>query len=203
MQTKEASKHTEQGNETKTISVKRKRKPKNTTNKRPKASASPSNTLDPASVLGLANSLDHDSIQNNVAASKKKRRKRTKKNNVKNTTTIKSKDTPKKSTTRKPKSNLKPSVKHHTKPITKHTINSFDAPRKRNDSAVKSKVGGASVVGLNEVVPEDIAGSYNNQPQEKVDEKDVSVGSTNKSQVAWEHFALLVEEYLLAKDVRM
>ncbi len=58
-------------------------------------------------------------------------------------------------------------------------------------------------MGLNEVIPEDIAGSYDNQPQEKVDEKDVSVGSTNKSQVAWEHFALLVEEYLLAKDVRM
>ena len=203
MQTKEASKHTEQSNETKTIPVKRKRKPKNTPNKRPKASGSPSNALNPASVLGLANSLDHDSIQNNIAASKKKRRKRTKKNNTKNTTTIKPKDTPKKSTTRKPKSNLKSSVKKHPKPIAKHTINSFDAPRKSNNPAVKSKVGGANVVGLNEVVPEDIAGSYNNQPQEKVDKEDVAVGSTNKTQVAWEHFALLVEEYLLAKDVRM
>ena len=203
MQTKEASKHTEQSNETKTIPVKRKRKPKKTTNKRPKASGSPSNALNPASVLGIANSLNHDGIQNNVAASKKKRRKRTKKNNVKNATTIKSKDTPKKSTTRKPKSNLKSSIKQHTKPIAKHTINSFDAPRKRNDPAVKSKVGGADVMGLDEVVPEDIAGSYNNQPQEKVDQKDVTVGSTDKTQVAWEHFALLVEEYLLAKDVRM
>jgi len=203
MQTKEAAEHTEQSNETKSIPVKRKRKPKNTPNKRPKASGSPSNALNPASVLGLANSLDHDSIQNNIAASKKKRRKRTKKNNTKNTTTIKPKDTPKKSTTRKPKSNLKSSVKKHPKPIAKHTINSFDAPRKCNNSAVKSKVGGANVVGLNEVVPEDIAGSYNNQPQEKVDKEDVAVGSTNKTQVAWEHFALLVEEYLLAKDVRM
>lgn len=203
MQTEEASEHTEQSNETKTIPVKRKRKPKNTTNKRPKATGGPSNALDPASVFGIANSLDHDGIQNHVAASKKKRRKRTKKNNVKNTTTIKSKDAPKKSTTRKPKSNLKSSIKQDTEPIAEHTVNSLDAPRKRNDPAVKSKISGADVMGLDEVIPEDIAGSYDNQPQEEVDQKDVTVGSTDKTQVAWEHFALLVEEYLLAKDVRM
>tara|TARA_B100001093_G_scaffold512532_1_gene582575 strand:- start:201 stop:812 length:612 start_codon:yes stop_codon:yes gene_type:complete len=203
MQTEKAADQAEQGNETKTIPVKRKRKPKNTTNKRPKATGSPSNALDPASVLGIANSFNHDGVQHNVAASKKKRRKRAKKDKSRNTTAVKPKNTPKKTTTRKPKSNLKPAVQETPNPVANHAVNSFDAPRERNDSTVKSKISGAGVVGLDEVVPEDIAGRYDDQPKEKVDKKDIAVGSTNQCQIAWEHFALLVEEYLLAKDVRM
>jgi len=203
MQAADTSNHTKKSNETKSVAVKRKSRPKKTTNKTTKGPTAPCNTLDSASILSIANSLDHDRIQNNVTKRKKKRRKRTKKNNGVDAAAFESKDTPAQATKAKPKSNLKSSIQKATNPVTKHAIKSFDRPRQSYDPSIKSKVGGADIVGLNKIIPQDIAGGDNNQTKKEIYKEDVTVASTDQTQVAWEHFALLIEEYMLAKDVRM
>lgn len=203
MQTEETSNHAKKSNETKTIAVKRKRRPKNTTKKTAKRPATPSNALNPACVLSATDSFHHDSIQNNVTKRKKKRSKSTKKKNGKNTLTVKSKDAPAQPAQSKPKSNLKSSIQVTTDIVTKHSIKSFDRPRQRNNSTVESKICGADVVGLDEVIPQNIARSDYNKTQKEVHNKNIAVAVTDKVQVAWEHFALLIEEFMLAKDVRM
>ena len=58
-------------------------------------------------------------------------------------------------------------------------------------------------MGLDEVIPQNIARSDYNKAQEEVHNKNIAFAVTDKTQVAWEHFALLIEEFMLAKDVRM
>ena len=203
MQTEETSNHAKQRNKTKAVAVKRKRRSKNTTKKTTKRPATPSNALNPTCILSATDSFHHDSIQNNVTKRKKKRSKSTKKKNGKNTLTVKSKDAPAQSTQSKPKSNLKSSIQVTTDIVTKHSIKSFDRPRQGNNAFVESKICGADVVGLDEVIPQNIARSDYNKAQEEVHNKNIAVAVTDKTQVAWEHFALLIEEFMLAKDVKM
>ncbi len=203
MQSEETSNNAKQRNKTKAVAVKRKRSSKKTADKRPKTTGSPCDALDSTSVLAIANSLNHDSIKHHVAEGKKKRRKRAQKHNNKNTAAVKPQNAPKQPATGKAKSNLQTSVQNSTKVITKYAINSFDRPRKSDDSTEESQISGTSIMGLDEVVPKYITGSNNNQPQEKIHNKDIPVAGADKTQVAWEHFALLIEEFMLAQDVKM
>ena len=101
-------------------------------------------------------------------------------------------------------SNLIPASNTSSEIITDQPINGFDTPGKGNDTAVKSNISGAHFMGGDEEISNDILGAYQSEPEEEIHDKNIEMeSSVSKVNVHWEHFALLVEEYLLAIDVKM
>ena len=191
----------DQSNESKTTVVERERSRKKTPTKRAKATKSPGNTLN--STVGSLASSNHNTILNNIAKSEKKTRKRRKKNTTNN---IRKKRQKGKTKTRKTvtNSNLIPASNTSSEIITDQPINGFDTPGKGNDTAVKSNISGAHFMGGDEEISNDILGAYQSEPEEEIHDKNIEMeSSVSKVNVHWEHFALLVEEYLLAIDVKM
>lgn len=203
MQPTETPDNSKNGNEGEVVLMKRKGGPEDAPKEATNGSASPSDALNSASVLRVSNPTNHDGVKNDVGPSKAKRRKRTKSKNKKNAVTVKPKKTPKKSRKRKPKSDLKAPRKKPTDVVAAQAVDKFESPRESHDAAVETHFGGGDMLGLNEVVPEDVAGTGQYQSEKEILDEDVSVDVTDKTIIAWEHFALLIEEYLLAKDVRM
>lgn len=203
MQCTKAPKDSKNGNEREVILMKRKGGPEDAPKETTNGSASPGDALNSTSVLRVSDPADHNGVKNDVGPSKAKRRKRTKSNNKGKALAVKSKKAPKKPRKRKPKSNLKSSRNKPTDVITAQAVGKLQSPREGHDTTVEAHFGGGDMLGLNKVVPKDVAGAGQYQPEEKILDEDVSVDITDKTIIAWEHFALLVEEYLLAKDVRM
>ena len=172
----------------------------NGTKETTKTSESPSIRLDPSSILGGVNSGNHDSVQDNIGNTKTKRRKRTKKNNDKKVVQKPVQKAVKKSTKRKAKSNLKSSRKKKTKSVASNSPNKLERPRKTHDTTVEGNFSGSNVLGFDEIVSEDIGGTNEQETQYGVHNEKVQVAVDEQS-IAFEHFALIVEEYLLATDV--
>jgi hypothetical protein len=140
---------------------------------------------------------------NNVATSKKKRGKRKKKNTPSNVIK-KRKQTKTKSRKTVTKSNLNLSSNSIPDDITNNAIQGFDAPGQSYDPTVESNVSGTHIVGVNEEISNNILRTDEGQTQDKVHDKDVQISTkVGHVSVQWEHFSLLVEEYLLAIDVKM
>lgn len=161
----------------------------------------PTNTLND-SVTTLA-SGNHNTVLNNVGKSKKKTGKKRKTNTGKNVSkkTKKRKTKPRKKVS---KGNLKLANNNVSSIIGNDTVNGLDGPREGNNTTVKSQFSRPHVVSRNEEIPDDILGGYQNETEEEIHHEDVNVpSSVAKVNVAWEHFGLLVEEYLLAIDVHM
>lgn len=174
---------------------------KNTPTKRSKTTKSPGNTLN--STVSPFTSSNHNAVLNNVGKPKKKTRKRRKKNAAGNVAKKrqKSKTEPRKTVT---DSNLMPTSSDSTNVVTDQTIQRFNAPRKSDNTTVKSNFGGSHVMSSDKEVSNNILGAYQGEAEEEVHDENVNVKSSiSKVNVHWEHFALLVEEYLLAIDVKM
>lgn len=191
----------DQSNESKTTVVERERSRKKTPAKRSKTTKSPGNALN--STIGSLTSSNHNTILNNIAKSKKKTRKRRKKdatNNIRKKRQ-KGKTEPRKAVS---DSNLVPTSNTSSEIITNQPINGFDTPGKGNNTSIKGNVGGPHLMGGNKKVSNDILGAYKSEPEEEIHDENIKVkSSVSKVNVHWEHFALLVEEYLLAIDVKM
>lgn len=175
--------------------------PVNAPQKAAETTKSPGNALDPA-VRPLAPS-NHNAVLNDVTKGKKQTRKKRKKNT--------SKDTVKKAKKRKTKaskaiakSNLKGTVKKPSKIVRENPIEWLEGPRESDNTAIKGEVCGTQIMGANEVVPDYILGADEHETQEQVHDENVEMTSRiMKVDVAWEHFSLLIEEYLLATEIKM
>ena len=173
----------------------------NTTNQGTEGSKKPSIALD--TTLGVLASDDHNAILNNVSKPKKKRRKRQKKNTPS--------DAPKKRKKRKTKStkavsktNLKALSNENTDVVAGNTVKRLQTPRKTDDSTVGSDLTGSEMMIPNQKVPTDVLGAGQTESQYAIhDEQDEVPSIDAKVNIAWEHFSLLIEEYLLCIDVKM
>lgn len=174
---------------------------KNASKERSSTSKSPAKTLN--STIASFTSSNHDAILNNVATSKKKRGKRKKKNTPGNVSK-KRKQTKTKSRKTVTKSNLNFSSDVTSDDITNNAIKGFDAPGQSYDPTVESNVSGTHIMGIDEEIPNNILRTDEGQTQDKVHDENVQVSTkVGHVSVQWEHFSLLVEEYLLAIDVKM
>ena len=174
---------------------------KNTSKKRSSTPKSPADTLN--STIASFTSSNHDAILNNVATSKKKRGKRKKKNTPSNVIK-KRKQTKTKSRKTVTKSNLNLPSNLTPDDITNNAIQGFDAPGHSYDATVKSNVSGTHVMGIDKEIPNNILRTDEGQTQDKVHNENVQISTkVGHVSVQWEHFSLLVEEYLLAIDVKM
>ena len=189
-----------QGNKPETVAVVNEQSGVNGTKETTKTSESPSIRLDPSSILGGVNSGNHDSVQDNIGKTKTKRRKRTKKNNDKKVVQKPVQKAVKKSTKRKAKSNLKSSRKKKSKSVASHSPDKLERPRETHDTTVEGDFSGSNVLGFDEIISEDIGGTNEQETQYGVHDEKVQVAVDEQS-IAFEHFALIVEEYLLATDV--
>jgi len=191
----------DQSNESKSTVVERERSRKKTPAKRTKATKRPGNTLN--SAIGSLAPSNHNAVLNNVGKPKKKTRKRRKNNTTNNVGKKRQKS---KTKTRKtiPDGNLIPTSNTSPNIITDQPIHGFDTPRKSDDTSVKSNIGGPHLMGGDKKVSNDVLGAYKGESEEEIHDKDIEMtSSVSKVNVHWEHFALLVEEYLLAIDVKM
>lgn len=190
-----------QSNEGKPTLMKSKSGGKNASTKRSKATKSPSNSLNFA--IGPFTSSNHNTVLNNVGKAKKKTRKRRKKDATGNVSKKrqKGKAKPRKTVT---DGNLESTSDNVADVITDQTIKRLDAPGKSDNTAVKSNFGGGHIMSSNEEVSNDILGTYKGEAEEEIHDENIKMKSSiSKVNVHWEHFALLVEEYLLAIDVKM
>lgn len=199
-QSEHCSNNGKQGDKPKTIAVVNEESGVNGTKETTKTSESPSIRLDSSSILGGIDSGNHDPVQNNIGKTKTKRRKRTKKNNNKKVVQKPVQKAVKKSTKRKAKSNLKSSRKKKPKSVASNSPNKLERPRETHDTTVEGNVSGSNVLGFDKIVSEDIGGTNEQETQYGVHDEKVQV-AVNEQSVAFEHFALIVEEYLLATDV--
>ena len=175
--------------------------PVNTSQKASKTTKGPGNTLNPP--VGPLAPSNHNTILNNVTKSKKKTRKKRKQNTSKDAVK-KTKKRKTKATKAVPKSNLKGAMKKPLKVVREDPIEWLEGPRDGDNATVKGDIGGSKVMGSNEIVPNYILGTDQHETQEQVHDENVEMTCrVQKVDVAWEHFSLLIEEYLLAAEIKM
>lgn len=173
----------------------------NTTKQTTSTSESPTNTLNDS--VGTLTSGNHNTVLNNVGKGKKKTGKKRKPNTGKNVSK-KTKKRKTKSRKKVSKGNLKPTDNNVSGVIGNDTVNGLDGPREGNNTTVKGQFSRPHVVSRNKEISNNILGGYQNETEEEIHHEDINVQSSiGKVNVAWEHFGLLVEEYLLAIDVHM
>ena len=174
---------------------------KNATEQGAERTKKPSVALD--ATLRVLASDDHNAILNNVSKPKKKRRKRQKKDTPS--------DAPKKRKKRKTKStkavakaNLKSLANDTNNVITGNPKKGLQTPRKTDDSTVGSDLTGSEMMIPDKKISNNVLGASQTEAQYAVHEEQDEVSSVDtKVNIAWEHFSLLIEEYLLCIDVKM
>ena len=199
-QSEHGSSNSKQCDESKAVAVVNKQSGINGTEKATKTSESPSIGLNTSSILGDVNSRDHNSVQDNISKTKTKRRKRTKKNNTQKVIQKPVQKAVKKSTKRKAKTNLKSSRKKKSKPVANDAPKEFEGPRETYDTTVKGNLGSSNILSFDEIISEDVGRTNKHEPQYGIHNEKVEV-TVDEQSIAFEHFALIVEEYLLATDV--
>ena len=174
---------------------------KNATNQGAERTKEPSIALD--ATIGVLASDNHNAILNNVSNPKKKRRKSQKKNAPF--------DAPKKRKKRKTKStkavakaNLKSLANDSTDVVTGNSVKKLQTPRKTDDSTVGSDLTGSEMMIPDKKISNNVLGTSQTEAKYAVHEEQDEVSSADtKVNIAWEHFSLLIEEYLLCIDVKM